>query len=47
MIGLGTALDYVQRLGLPNIARHEHELLTYDGYGLVWMLYEPRRGHPF
>jgi len=28
-VGLGTALDYVQRLGLPNIARYEHELLTY------------------
>ena len=28
-VGLGAALDYVKRLGLPNIARHEHELLEY------------------
>jgi cysteine desulfurase / selenocysteine lyase len=28
-IGLGAALDYVQRIGLHNIARHEHELLAY------------------
>jgi cysteine desulfurase/selenocysteine lyase len=28
-VGLGAALDYVNRLGLPNIARHEHELLEY------------------
>ena len=27
--GLGAALDYVQRIGLPNIARYEHELLEY------------------
>ena len=26
---LGTALDYVNRIGLPNIARYEHELLGY------------------
>jgi len=28
-VGLGAALDYVNRLGLPNIARYEHELLEY------------------
>lgn len=28
-VGLGAALDYVSRLGLPNIARHEQELLRY------------------
>nr|HEX4318298.1 family 2A encapsulin nanocompartment cargo protein cysteine desulfurase [Kofleriaceae bacterium] len=27
--GLGTALDYVMRLGLPAIERYEHELLVY------------------
>ena len=28
-VGLGAALDYVTSLGLPNIARHEHELRVY------------------
>ncbi len=28
-IGLGAALDYVNRVGLENMARHEHELLEY------------------
>ncbi len=28
-VGLGAALDYVSRLGLPNIAAYEHELLQY------------------
>ncbi len=28
-VGLGAALDYVQRIGLANIARYEHELLAY------------------
>ncbi len=28
-IGLGAALDYVNRFGLPNIAKYEHELLQY------------------
>jgi len=28
-VGLGTALDYVTRIGIENIARHEHELLLY------------------
>ncbi|MGQ0503057.1 MAG: family 2A encapsulin nanocompartment cargo protein cysteine desulfurase [Panacagrimonas sp.] len=33
-VGLGAALDYVERLGLENIARYEHELLEY-GTGLL------------
>jgi cysteine desulfurase / selenocysteine lyase len=28
-VGLGAALDYVQRFGLTNIAAYEHELLGY------------------
>lgn len=28
-VGLGAALDYVQRIGLPNIARYEHDLIDY------------------
>ncbi len=33
-VGLGAALDYVSRLGLPNIARYEHELLEYGTHKL-------------
>jgi cysteine desulfurase/selenocysteine lyase len=29
VVGLGAALDYVNRLGRPNIAKYEHELLNY------------------
>lgn len=29
VLGLGAAIDYLQSKGLANIARHEHELLTY------------------
>ena len=28
-VGLGAALDYVDRIGLENIARYEHDLLVY------------------
>ncbi len=28
-VGLGAAIDYVQKLGIDNINRYEHELLTY------------------
>jgi cysteine desulfurase / selenocysteine lyase len=28
-VGLGAALDYVQRVGIENIARYEHDLLEY------------------
>ena len=33
-VGLGVALDYVTRLGLPLIARHEHDLLEYATHQL-------------
>ncbi|MGQ0622856.1 MAG: family 2A encapsulin nanocompartment cargo protein cysteine desulfurase [Panacagrimonas sp.] len=33
-VGLGAALDYVERIGLENIARYEHELLEYGTAGL-------------
>ena len=28
-VGLGAAIDYVQRIGLENIARYEHDILAY------------------
>jgi cysteine desulfurase / selenocysteine lyase len=28
-VGLGAALDYLQRLGIGNVARYEHDLLGY------------------
>ena len=28
-VGLGAAIDYVEQLGMENIARHEHDLLIY------------------
>jgi cysteine desulfurase/selenocysteine lyase len=28
-VGLGAAIDYLDRVGIANVARHEHELLTY------------------
>ena len=28
-VGLGAAIDYVERIGMANIARHEHDLITY------------------
>lgn len=34
-VGLGAALDYVERIGLENIARYEHELLEYGTQGLL------------
>ncbi len=33
-VGLATALDYVQKIGLPTIASYEHELLEYATAGL-------------
>jgi cysteine desulfurase / selenocysteine lyase len=33
-VGLGAALDYVERIGLENIARYEHDLLAYAMHGL-------------
>jgi cysteine desulfurase/selenocysteine lyase len=32
--GLGAALDYLSEIGIENVARHEHELLTYATAGL-------------
>jgi cysteine desulfurase / selenocysteine lyase len=34
-VGLAAALDYVQRLGLPTIARYEHDLLAYATRALL------------
>jgi cysteine desulfurase / selenocysteine lyase len=28
-VGLGAAIDYLEHLGMPNVARHEHELMVY------------------
>jgi len=28
-VGLGAAIDYLDHIGMPNIARYEHELLVY------------------
>jgi cysteine desulfurase / selenocysteine lyase len=28
-VGLGAAIDYIERIGMENIARHEHDLLEY------------------
>ena len=33
-MGLGAALDYVERIGLENIYRYEHDLLVYATRGL-------------
>jgi cysteine desulfurase / selenocysteine lyase len=33
-VGLGAAIDYVERIGMENIARYEHELLAYATRGL-------------
>ncbi|MCU1716665.1 family 2A encapsulin nanocompartment cargo protein cysteine desulfurase [Pseudomonas sp. 5P_3.1_Bac2] len=33
-VGLGAALDYVERIGLENIYRYEHDLLVYATHGL-------------
>jgi cysteine desulfurase / selenocysteine lyase len=34
-VGLGAAIDYLERIGMPNIARYEHELLVYATQGLL------------
>jgi len=34
-IGLGVAIDYITRLGLDNIAAHEHDLLVYGTEALT------------
>lgn len=28
-VGLGAAVEYLERIGMPNVARHEHELLVH------------------
>lgn len=33
-VGLGAAIDYVQRMGMENIARYEHDLLAYATHHL-------------
>ncbi len=33
-VGLGAAIDYVQRLGMENIHRYEHDLLAYATAGI-------------
>lgn len=33
-VGLGAALEYLERAGLENVARHEHDLLVYGTEGL-------------
>jgi cysteine desulfurase/selenocysteine lyase len=33
-VGLGAAIDYVNRIGIENIARYEHELLVYGTHHL-------------
>ena len=33
-VGLGAAIDYVERIGMANISRYEHELLVYATAGL-------------
>ncbi|MDQ8022083.1 MAG: family 2A encapsulin nanocompartment cargo protein cysteine desulfurase [Moraxellaceae bacterium] len=34
-VGLGAALDYVERIGIENIGRYEHDLLAYATQGLL------------
>jgi cysteine desulfurase/selenocysteine lyase len=34
-VGLGAALDYVEQIGMENIAAYEHELLNYATAGLL------------
>ena len=34
-VGLGAAIDYLDRVGIANVARHEHTLLTYATAALL------------
>ena len=34
-VGLGAAIDYLDHIGMANIARYEHELLVYATRGLL------------
>jgi cysteine desulfurase/selenocysteine lyase len=33
-VGLGAAIDYIERIGMDNIARYEHDLLAYATHGM-------------
>ena len=34
-VGLGAAIDYLDHIGMPNVAHYEHELLVYATRGLL------------
>jgi cysteine desulfurase/selenocysteine lyase len=34
-VGLGAALDYLERIGMENVSRYEHDLLAYATHGLL------------
>ncbi len=34
-VGLGAAIDYIERIGMENIARYEHDLLAYATHGML------------
>jgi cysteine desulfurase/selenocysteine lyase len=34
-VGLGAAIDYLDHVGMPNVARYEHELLVYATKGML------------
>jgi cysteine desulfurase / selenocysteine lyase len=34
-VGLGAAIDYLDHVGMPNVARYEHELLVYATRGML------------
>jgi cysteine desulfurase/selenocysteine lyase len=34
-VGLGAAIDYLDRVGIANVSRHEHQLLTYATAALL------------
>lgn len=33
-VGLGAAIDYIEKIGIENIARYEHDLLAYATHGM-------------
>ena len=33
-VGLGAAIDYVERIGIENIERYEHDLLAYATHAI-------------
>jgi cysteine desulfurase / selenocysteine lyase len=34
-VGLGAAIDYLEHIGMPNVARYEHELMVYATQGMM------------